>query len=315
MASLVLDLQEVEGAAPDLVGAKALTLARLAGEGLSVPPFFAVSAAAFVLHLVENEIGWPGEARSVDPRTFSEVRERIREAPLPDAVRDPLMAAYERLCREAGSDRVAVRSSGGEEDSPAASFAGQFTSVLNVAGEAALVGALKQCWASYLSEGSFRYRASVGVPLGPTPALGVIVQVQVLSQKAGVLFTRHPLEPDEDASYIEANFGTGESVVGGLVTPDSLTVSRSTRSVLEARIATKRRMTTPVSQAGGGGLVEVKDSEKESPVLTEDEAHRLTEVGLRIESLLGVAQDIEWAFDERGLWILQSRPLTAISRR
>jgi len=167
---------------------------------------------------------------------------------------------------------------------------------------------------SYLSDRSLRYRAGRGIPLGPVPSFGVIVQVQVFSQKAGVLFTVHPLEPSGGTCYIEANFGTGESVVGGLTTPDAVTVSRSNADVVEIHVATKRRMTSVSPESGGSRIVELADGRKDAPVLTGLEAQRIARMGLRIEDLLSGPQDVEWAFDSDGLWILQSRPITGLAR-
>ena len=297
------------------VGTKAATLARLAGEGIPVPHFSVVTSAALALHVSENRIPWPSPAEiSRGPEAWPAVRDRIRAAPVPPAVSRPVLRAYDRLSRAAGHRKVAVRSSGGEEDSASASFAGQFDSILSVQGPVGLLEALKACWASVLSDRSLRYRATHGLPLGPVPSFGVIVQVQVLSQRAGVLFTVHPLEATRETAYIEANFGTGESVVGGLVTPDAITISRSTGEVIEAATATKRRMTSVSLESHGSAVVEVETSRRNAPVLTAGEARAILRTGLRIERLLEAPQDVEWAYDARQLWILQSRPITGPGR-
>jgi phosphoenolpyruvate synthase/pyruvate phosphate dikinase len=296
----VLDQQESRTAPVGWVGAKAATLARLAHEGIPVPGFFVVPSTALSLHLETNGIAWPGLA------------EELRDAPVPASVRRPVLDAYDRLGPPSGHPTVAVRSSGAEEDSVGASFAGQFASVLGVQGYEALLEALKECWASYLSPKSLRYRAQRGIDIGPEPRLAVIVQVQVFAVKAGVLFTVHPLDPRSDTACIEANFGTGESVVGGLATPDTLTISRSDGEVVDAHIGTKHQMTS-VSSERGTALLDVEDPKRTSAVLTDAEARELLRLGLRIEQLLGGPQDIEWAYDEGRLWILQARPITALS--
>jgi pyruvate,water dikinase len=60
-------------------------------------------------------------------------------------------------------------------------------------------------------------------------------------------------------------------------------------------------------------LLKVEDDKRTSAVLTDGEASELLRLGLRIEQLLGGPQDIEWAYDEGRLWILQARPITALS--
>lgn len=315
-SSGVLSAQAVLAAPLFSVGGKAATLARLIQEGIHVPDFFCLSSAAFVRHLTDNEIGWPESVNlTTDIGRLRALRDQIIEAPVPAPVSQPVLESYECLCSKKGHGKVAVRSSGGEEDSPQTSFAGQFTSLLGVEGSAELLDAVKECWASYLSDRSLRYRAQQDISLGRTPSFGVVVQALVFSEKAGVLFTEHPIEPELGISYIEANFGTGESVVGGLTTPDSITISRSTGEVVETNVARKRRMTLVALESKGSSEVEVEDFRRTSPVLTESEALEIFRVGIRIEQVMGGPQDVEWAFDSEGLWILQSRPLTASGRK
>ncbi|TMK47218.1 MAG: hypothetical protein E6G66_11375 [Actinobacteria bacterium] len=278
----VLDWQESCTAALGLVGAKAATLARLAHEGMPVPEFFVVPSTALSLHLGASGIAWPGSTEAAgESGRLLRLGEELRAAPVPPTVSRPVLDAYDRLCLTSGHPTVALRSSGAEEDSAAASFAGQFASILGVQGHAAVLDALRECWASYLTPKSLGYRAQRGIDVGPEPRFAVIVQVQVFSRKSGVLFTVHPLEPRSGMACIEANFGTGDSVAGGLATPDTVMVSGDDRST--------------------------------SSVLTDVEAGELLNVGLRIERLLGGPQDIEWAYDDERLWILQARPITALS--
>lgn len=310
----MLDRQESCTAALGLVGAKAVTLARLAHEGTPVPEFFVVPSTALSLHIGANGIAWPGSAGVAGENgRFLRLGHELRAGPVPATVSQPVLDAYDRLCLTSGHPAVAVRSSGAEEDSAAASFAGQFASILGVQGHAALLEALRECWASYLTPKSLAYRAQRGIDVGPEPRFAVIVQAQVFSRKSGVLFTVHPLEPRSGTACIEANFGTGDSVAGGLATPDTVTVSRSSGDVLEAHIATKRRMTWVSPESEGTALLEVADDRSTSAVLTDVEARELLQLGLRIERLLGAPQDIEWAYDDEHLWILQARPITALS--
>jgi len=313
-ASHVLSLQDVSTSPVSSVGRKAATLARLAGEGFPVPQFFVVPSAALGRHLEANGIAWPGPVDAAGGRErLMRLGEDLRAAPMPPAVRGPVLEAYDGLCRNSRHARVAVRSSGAEEDAVGASFAGQFTSVLDVTGHDALLAAVAACWSSYLSAKSLGYRAERGITFGAEPRLAVIVQVQVFSQKAGVLFTVHPLEPGGGTACIEANFGMGDSVAGGLATPDTVTVSRSGGEVVEAQIGTKRRMTSVSRESTGTGVHEVDGCRRSSPVLTDAQMRELLEIGLRIEQLLGGPQDIEWAYDAERLWILQARPITALS--
>ncbi len=273
---------------------------------MPVPDFFVVTSAAFEHHLAVNRLIWPA---SDDPETIEQLAARIARAPMPGAVHESLVRAYLAQMRANVEEFVAVRSSGATEDSGPASFAGQFSTTLNIK-SGRLKRAVQECWASSLSAGSLAYRKRRKLLLGPGPAFAVIVQIQVFALKAGVLFTRHPLEPDGDAAYVEANFGTGESVVGGMITPDSYTLSRSTGRVVEARIGSKKRMTVVSNSEQGSRVVETDPGLRAQPSLSAEEAEELLATGLRIEELMGRPQDIEWAFDDNRLWILQARPQT-----
>jgi pyruvate,water dikinase len=305
--SVVVSPGDAGAVDPTLVGGKAATLGRLAGAGLPVPDFFAVTAGAFLLHLDANAIAWPDPA---DEQGIARLRERVLLAEVPVAVASAVTGRYRRLCAATGHDHVAVRSSGAEEDSASASFAGQFTSLLGVVGEQDLLDALRHCWASCVSERSLQYRRGMGGGVAGPPAFGVLVQAQVFADKAGVLFTEHPIDPGTGCSYLEANFGTGESVTGGITTPDALEVSRLCPGEVSTRIGAKRRMTVVSPDAKGSVVTELDPERRQARVLTDEEATAIARAGLEVEALLGSPQDIEWAIDGRGLWILQARPIT-----
>ncbi|GAC1362204.1 MAG: hypothetical protein NVSMB32_02300 [Actinomycetota bacterium] len=306
---LVLTQVRVLSAPLSQVGTKAATLARLARMGFPVPKFFVIGAEAYAPPLASSALAWPAPGAAVaDPAGVAALRAAIVEAEVPPDLAQQVLKEFDALAGPGAAGRVAVRSSGAEEDAAAASFAGQFTSTLGV-DRGQLLSAVRECWAGYLSEASLRYRAGRDIPLPGQPTFGVIVQRQVFSRKAGVLFTVHPLHPGGGHAYLEANFGTGESVVGGLVTPDAVTFCRSDGN-LETRVATKQHMTTLSPGSPGGTLVEIDDGAQNSPVLSDAQARQLFELGLRAEAVLHGPQDIEWAFEEEGPWILQSRPLT-----
>ncbi|HEX2052406.1 MAG TPA: PEP/pyruvate-binding domain-containing protein [Actinomycetota bacterium] len=263
------------------VGGKAASLARLHAADIPVPPFFVVEAGAL------RELLEAGPGGHLRPELASAVLE-----------------GYHGL----GHAAVAVRSSAAGEDSAAASFAGQFASILGVSGDENLLLAVERVCASALSDDVEAYRRSSGVEAG---AFAVVVQAQIFSEKAGVLFTRHPLEPDGHEGYLEANFGTGESVVGGMVTPDSLTFTRAGGKVVSRTIGSKRVAT--VVDESGSAVIPTPPERRELPVLSDEEAEAVVARGLRIEELFSCPQDVEWAFDSAGLWILQARPQTGLA--
>ncbi|MGQ0678607.1 MAG: PEP/pyruvate-binding domain-containing protein [Actinomycetota bacterium] len=291
MAPFVVDRLSASGSPVRTVGGKAANLARLSALGLPVPDFFVLRSEALEAALTAAGLTWsPPPAASIK---------------VPDQVAGTVLEAYDKLVA-GGAPHVSVRSSDGDEDGQNNSFAGQFNSFLGI-WRSGLLDAVAQCWRSAYSEQALAYRTARKLPDKRSPAFGVIVQRQVFSVKAGVMFTVHPLEPD--CAYIEANFGTGESVAGSLVTPDGIALDRASGAVVETLIADKRRMTQVRPAAQGSTLIDVDDRVRKSAVLTGKEASSLFRIGRRIEELFGRPQDIEWAIDPAGIWILQTRPI------
>ena len=132
---------------------------------------------------------------------------------------------------------VAVRSSATAEDLPDASFAGQQETYLNIKGEAALLSAVQNCWASLYGARAIYYRAKQGFE-DSTVNIAVVIQQLVHSEKAGVMFTSHPIS-GEPTTIIEGSWGLGEAVVSGSVSPDHYVFDQRTESIAETTIANK----------------------------------------------------------------------------
>ena len=186
---------------------------------------------------------------------------------------------------EALSGRVAVRSSACAEDSEGASYAGQQETYLNVEGLEAVLEKIVECWLSFFNDRAVFYRAQKGSQ--EDIAMAVVVQSMIDSHKSGVLFTVDPVHGRRDRMVVEAAFGLGENVVNGEVTPDHYSLDRK-GVIKRSRIVAK-------------------------PVLSQDDATQLAQLGRTLEDVHGCPQDIEWAFDRVGnLFLLQSRPITTI---
>jgi hypothetical protein len=204
---------------------------------------------------------------------------------------------------------LAVRSSAADEDGADASFAGQHATLLNVASVEGLVPALREIWWSANSDSAISYRQRVG--LVSRPSVGVVVQSLLDPEVAGVMFTKNPIT-GADERMIEASWGLGEAVVAGLVIPDHYVLDRTDR-VLQR---TAGRKQVAVRSSPDGGTVEETVAEELVERLCLDEA-QLGELGLlatRCEEAYGPGRDIEWAFANGQLYLLQCRAVTTIGR-
>jgi pyruvate,water dikinase len=274
-------LSELRRADEPEFGGKSASLGELLGAGLRVPEGFALACAAY-----------PG-----------------REQPMPAAVRDEIAGRYAEL----GDDdqtAVAVRSSAVGEDSADATFAGQQETVLWVRGSGAVCEAVATCWASLHSRTAVAYRDRLGDQ--PEPAMGVAVQAMVDADVAGVLFTCNPVSGDRSMVAINASWGLGVAVVGGEVTPDDYLVSKVTGEVVRERIGSKE--VEYASDPGGNRTIrrEVPRERRTTGCLDAGAIRKLVEIARTIERHFGCPQDVEWAFADGELFVLQSRPVTAV---
>jgi pyruvate,water dikinase len=254
-----------------LFGSKAVGLGEAARAGLPIPAGAALAGA-----VVEAVAGG-------DAQAMSAVAEAVRPLDSP----------------------LAVRSSAVDEDGAEASFAGQHLTLLNVPGVDAVPDALREIWWSANSDSAITYRKRTGV--FRRPSVGVVVQSLLDPDCAGVMFTRNPIN-GADERVIEASWGLGEAVVAGLVIPDHFRVDRSGQ-VVERTPGLKK---IAIRTLPAGGTVE----EKLSPSLAEqlclddsqlEELHRLAG---RCEEVYGPDRDIEWAFAQGKLYLLQCRAIT-----
>jgi phosphohistidine swiveling domain-containing protein len=311
----ILGLEAVTAAMVPLVGGKAANLGELLAAGLPVPDGFCLTTEAYR----EATAGGPlAEVHAALQATAdgdlpalaslaSRARDIIQNAPVPTGVAAAVEAAYAAL---GDNVPVAVRSSATAEDLPSASFAGQQDTYLNVVGAAAVVEAVRDCWASLWTDRAVSYRASRGIDPAAV-ALAVVVQRMVDATAAGVLFTANPLTGRRKQAVIDASPGLGEAVVSGAVNPDHFVVDPLTGRVLERRLGDKRIVVRPIP--GGGTRTLAISNGGAAACLTDKQAAELAALGHRVEGHFGSPQDIEWAIAGDGrLWLTQSRPITTL---
>jgi pyruvate, water dikinase len=220
-------------------------------------------------------------------------------------------AALEYSLAQVKDGAVAVRSSAIGEDGTSASFAGQHASFLNVRGLDEVLSAIASVWASGQTEAARRYRARMSI--AGEPRVAVIVQALVPAEIAGVLFTVDPISGSGERWFVEASWGLGEAVVGGLVTPDRYVIAR-TGELLERQLGRKDVVMVADEHRGTRESAIDDLARIQGACLGEKELVRLAALGAACEGLFGAHQDIEWALSSGTLYLLQCRPVTSGGR-
>jgi pyruvate,water dikinase len=312
--NLVVFFDQPEQGTVSRVGGKGSNLISLSAAGFPVPPGFVVAAEAYQLFL-EGINGLEAELASFDyehPEVLREqcdrLRERLSRALLPAAVRDAVAGALERLGR-ASEDAFAVRSSSTFEDLAQAAFAGQHDTYLNVRGLDVLCEKIRDCFVSLWGDRAVLYRHHQGFSQHEA-RMAVVVQRQIACDVAGVGFSINPVSGRFDRLVIDANYGLGESVVGGEYAVDHFVLDKETREVVEQTIAHKERMLVATPTGVEERHVSCRIAER--PCLKEDQLRAIAELLLRVEAHYGWPQDIEWGFKDDTLYQFQSRPVTTI---
>ena len=319
-----------------LVGGKNASLGemfnQLSTQGISVPDGFATTAAAYGLFLDENGLRAPLTEllASLDTQEFANLpevgaraRSLVRGGTLPAPVATAIGEAHRQLRAGYPAEiQVAVRSSATAEDLPAASFAGQHDSFLNVRGEQAVLAACQKCYVSLFNDRAIKYRVLHGFD-HMAVALSVGVQTMVRSDlaSAGVAFTIEPETGHENLIYLTGSWGLGENVVQGAVNPDEYYLFKPAlrdghRALVAKKLGDKARTMRYADGLGDAGTglenIDTPASERARFVLTDAEAGQLGRWCLLIEEHYGRPMDIEWAKDgiTSELFIVQARPET-----
>jgi len=289
------------------VGSKATGLARLQGLGFRTPGGFVITASAFGRFLdgADLRATLSSLIKCNDSEQWTPLLERltrgIATASWTNDLRDAIGTSFRTL-----SVPVAVRSSGISEDGQQSSFAGAFSSFLNLKSEEEVLAAIRECWISAFSEKVVAYRTQ-NKAIKPEWLMGVIVQKMISSRKAGVMFTRAPYG-EKNSLLLEAVEGGCERIVSGAPADLTVWVDRANRAV--------KRVEQPTSHRRQFDEASRSIFLKEEPIrrkrlLRRAEIDSLVDAGLTIETTFGSPQDIEWAITDSDLILLQARPLTA----
>jgi len=297
-----------------LAGGKGASLGEMTQAGIGVPEGYVVLSSAFerfieecdltheidsILHKVNNE-----DINSIE-KASEAIKGLILNAKMPKDIALEINSNFKKL----GAKYVAVRSSATSEDSASAAWAGQLDSFLNTS-EKDLLENVKKCWASLFTPRAIFYRFEKNLH-GAEISVAVVVQKMVESEVSGIAFSVHPVTEDYNQLIIEAGFGLGEAIVSGQITPDSYVVEKSPRRIMDKNVAEQMRGLFRAKN-GGNEWVEVKNGGRQK--LSDKEILELSELILKIEKHYGFPCDIEWAREGGKFYIVQSRPITTLTK-
>ena len=328
-----------------LVGGKCASLGEmiqhLSGLGVNIPGGFVVTTDAYWQFMEQSELE-PFIRRELELIDFANVeslrraggriRQAISNARFPQELSIQIIAAYEELSQRYGQMQtdVAVRSSATAEDLPDASFAGQQETYLNVRGPAALIDAVRNCFASLFTDRAISYRKTFNYAV-MTVGLSVCVQKMVRSDLAGsgVAFSLDTESGFKDVVMINGAYGLGEMVVQGSISPDEFLVFKPTRkqgfaSIIEKKLGVKDKMMVYGDNSDERTrIISVEPAQQHKFCLEDAQILQLADWVMTIEDYYSNLKakwapvDVEWAVDglSRELFIVQARPETIHSRK
>jgi len=289
-------------------GNKGRFLFELQTRGIVVPAWAILVADAFARH--RRDAGLDGfiaeRLRGFQPAHAARVAEEISGAIQGAALGAELRDALREAVALVGDGRLAIRSSGAEEDSAAASFAGQFDSFLGVRGFDAVADRVKKCWASAYSERALLYRHQRGFGFSGIE-IAVIVQRLIDAEVSGAAFTVNPTNGNPFELVVSAVYGLGEGLVSGAVDADVFTLDKHTGRKRRVHVGGKQQRFTVE------GPLDVPADLRGAPCLDDAQLEAVHREALKIEAAFGAPQDLEWCFAGGALWILQARPVTGLA--
>ena len=301
----------------DMVGKKCANLGEMVHLGMRVPPGFAISVDGYEQFMkatgadeeihdyvrknhgaLKNKV-----EKQIEASRF--IRGVIESKPMPADMAHELWNHYGRLCEQTNCKDVpvAVRSSG------AVSMPGQMETYLNVRGKKDLVDKVVRVWGSAFTTRAIAFRLEKGMALDKAP-IGVAVLKMIDARCAGVTLTVLPTTGDLSKIIVEGNWGLGESVVSGEITPDSFVVDKQSGEI-ESTIGTKTKMV--VYKDAGTRVVKVPADMQKSACLAKAEIEEIARIAKMVEAHFDTPQDMEWVFDSdlsfpENLYWVQTRP-------
>ncbi|HEY9777156.1 MAG TPA: PEP/pyruvate-binding domain-containing protein [Planktothrix sp.] len=291
------------------VGGKAQSLIRMVELQLPVPHGFVLTTSFFDSWFAQIKRGQAWQsflAANSDVELKSacdELKDEAKALSLSVEQKQIIAEALEKFTHE--RELFAVRSSSPEEDLEGSSFAGGYETILGV-NKNGIEEAIKKAFASCLDQRVVVYKKQHGFDFR-SPKIAVVIQKQIASDVAGVGFSLNPITNSYDEAVITSNWGLGETVVAGIATPDTFIVDKIKMSILQKSIGEKE---TSIWLKPDGGTEEHADLRHAESSLTDDQILQLAQLIGQVESSYGRPMDIEWAFANGEMFLLQARPIT-----
>ena len=305
MTDFIIPLDALGATDPGVVGPKAANLAALARAGLPTPGGFCLTADAYrhqIAHLQADGLveQFAAAAQQEQRRLSVEIRLKLYEGPIAPEILEPLMVAW-RAQRAASGLPGAVRSSALIEDREDANFAGQFESFLGVTDETEFLTVVRACWAALWTSNARRYMDNHDLSPAGT-AMAVLIQPTVAARASGGGLS----ETAEGQMLISATWGLGSAIAQGEVVPDRIVLSRQG---FVRKIEAGRKDHRETCGHGGTAPQKVPAELVREPCLDAGQAVTLGRLIRKIETLMDMPVEIEWALDDQGFKLLQARPL------
>ena len=300
----------------EIVGKKCANLGEMAKIGLLIPPGFAVTVDAYTDFFIQTNAlqeiqdylsQLTEEFKNIQQfnQASKDIRQIVESKEMPDAMKELFLSYYDHLCLQCHCTDVAVstRSAG------PASHPGQYETYLNVKGKKDLLKKIQKVWASSFNPRSLAFRKRKGLPLENDP-IGVAVLKMVDARVAGIIFTADPNTGDTSRMIIEANWGLGESVVGGESMPDVWIFNKESLEIVDKKLGTKSRFV--ICKELGVAEEECPADLSSTYCLNDEEVREVGKLGILLEKHFGVPQDVEWAIDRdiefpKNIILLQTR--------
>ena len=236
--------------------------------------------------------------------------EQVLTAHIPPAVMAAVTPISDKLLAGA-SHGLAVRSSGVQEDSTTASFAGVYDSFLGLRSVEDIWMAVRRCWCGSWSPQAIDYARKMGIAL-EVDGMAVMLQMLVNPDSAGVLFTADPQTGNPWRFVSESSFGLARDLVAsaGATPVDRFLFEWDTGEILDRDITPKKTALVP----GENGIdkIDIPQDRQATPSLSDEQAKKIAQVGLQIDRAFEARVDVEWVVEGDDIHIVQVRPITAL---